>query len=886
MTGLSPVERSIAFAEIRKFLKRTLRRSVRFGRRKILVVAAIGVGAVAVGSASGPGRGAVVAATGLILGLLVVLLLEVWRSRSLLSRFADRAGLRRLGSASRYELRSPRVGRLVASAQSGHHRRAISGLIEIRDRASASRTERSDAGRGLVDFYLTSGAVDQAVSALDQVPFAHESPEYWGLAIEVATLTGTVSSLLIPAEIRKEMAKDPHLKYLLSNTDPVSERLAVVTSAVADEGFGPVGAVGNEFCGLYSEPGTGSDALIGDLPLVTVIMPAHNAESTIGAAINSLRAQTWPALEILVVDDASSDATAEVVAQIAAQDPRVRLIERTVNGGAYRSRNTGLEAARGAFITVNDGDDWAHCEKISAQARHLHEHPEVVANLSSMIRCTQDLLITRRGTTHSDVCGINYSSLMVRRSAIDEVGPWDDVVVEADSEMLGRLRARFGRKAVAQIHSQAPLSITLRSATSLSQASVTGLGSHRHSTGVRKIYGDAYRNWHSSIAFADDLPLSRSSDTQPFPAPPLVRRRGDSQHHLDVVLMSDLGLPGGTTSSNLTEIQANEHHHLQTGLIHNRNPRFADEGVNPKFFSAHSSLTRLITAGETVSTDLMVIKYPPTAVQIPDVFPEITVHGEVVMVVNQTPMTSYQGSDRRLVYRIEEVNAEVVRAFGKEPLWVPAGPAVREVLEQYHGEEIAGVRCGDADWVEIIDLGKWMRATRPDWVGERPVRIGRHGRDSQWKWPENRSGILEVYPDDPAVEVRILGGAEVARQRIGSLPQNWKVLEFDAVAPEHWLAELDVFVSFPHPDMVEAFGRTLLEALAVGVPVVTDTRFAELFGDAVIACEPAAARAEVQALMNDEVAYAEMVRRGHALVQDRFGFEAHLRRLRLMGLTR
>jgi glycosyltransferase involved in cell wall biosynthesis len=86
--------------------------------------------------------------------------------------------------------------------------------------------------------------------------------------------------------------------------------------------------------------------------------------------------------------------------------------------------------------------------------------------------------------------------------------------------------------------------------------------------------------------------------------------------------------------------------------------------------------------------------------------------------------------------------------------------------------------------------------------------------------------------------------------------------------------------------MVEAFGRTLLEALAVGVPVVTDTRFAELFGDAVIACAPDQALSEVQALMNDPVLYEEMVQRGARLVAERFGFDAHLQRLRSLGLQR
>ncbi len=876
-------------SELRNFARRTLYRSLRFGPKKIGFLTVIGLGLVAIAASGRPGMAFGLAAGSLVCGLLAVVALEVWRSRTLIRRLVARAGLGGSRKADRYEDRSRGVARLVNRVAEGHEVRGMQRLMDLRDGAEGSATQRRDAGLALIDLAIQAGTADTAQQMLAACSGATDLAEYWALAIEVGMMNGDLTAIAIPPSVQTAMADDPHQRYLLANTGPLDGRLTVITTALASSGFGPVSARGTEIGDLISTPGSGQvgPGQIGfGQVLVTVIVPTFNAQDTIGIALDSLRTQTWTNLEILVVDDVSSDATVEVVERIAAEDPRVRLIRRTENGGAYRARNTGLSAARGELITVNDADDWAHCEKIAAQAQHLVDHPEVIANLTSMVRSTQDLYLLRRGTRHSDVCGMNYSSLMLRRSALDAVGPWDDVVVEGDSEMLGRLRAHFGRAAVVHIHQQAPLAVTLRTSASLTQASVTGLGSHRHSTGVRRVYGDAYRRWHSDPEFSADLPLHRSDDRSPFPAPPLVRRRGDATHHLDVVLMSDLGLPGGTTASNLTEIQANESHGLTTGLIHNRNPRFADEGVNPKFLAVHSASTRLITAGERVTTDLLVIKYPPTAREIPDLFPDITVHGEIVMVANQTPMTSYSGSDRRLVYEIEQVDAEVRRVFGRAPLWMPAGPAVREVLIAHHGSEIAQVRLGEHDWVEIIDQARWRREERPAGSGDRPVRIGRHGRDSQWKWPSTAQGITEVYPADPNVEVRILGGAAVAAERLGSLPANWRIWEFDEVPPAQWLSELDVFVSFPHPDMIEAFGRTLLEAMAVGVPVVTDSRFAGVFGDAVIACTPDQALNRVNELMADAALYEEMVQRGERLVRERFGFDAHLRRMRSLGVRR
>jgi glycosyltransferase involved in cell wall biosynthesis len=90
---------------------------------------------------------------------------------------------------------------------------------------------------------------------------------------------------------------------------------------------------------------------------VSVIMPAYNAEQTVSRAIESALAQTEPRCEVLVIDDASSDATADIVARIADQDRRVHLLRNTTNRGPAGSRNDGLAVARGDWIALLDADD-------------------------------------------------------------------------------------------------------------------------------------------------------------------------------------------------------------------------------------------------------------------------------------------------------------------------------------------------------------------------------------------------------------------------------------------------------------------------------------------------------------------------------------------------
>lgn len=90
--------------------------------------------------------------------------------------------------------------------------------------------------------------------------------------------------------------------------------------------------------------------------LVSVIIPAYNVEPYIQATLRSVQNQTWQDWEALVVDDGSTDQTAEKIKELTACDSRIRLI-RQANAGSSAARNTGLAAARGSYIAFLDGDD-------------------------------------------------------------------------------------------------------------------------------------------------------------------------------------------------------------------------------------------------------------------------------------------------------------------------------------------------------------------------------------------------------------------------------------------------------------------------------------------------------------------------------------------------
>src|SRR5689334_9654380 len=107
--------------------------------------------------------------------------------------------------------------------------------------------------------------------------------------------------------------------------------------------------------------------------LVSVIMPAYNAEKYIAESIRSVLAQTYADWELIVVDDGSSDNTGGVVREFVARDSRIKYVFQE-NGRLGKARNTGIANARGELIAFLDSDDLWLETKLAAQTRALSEN--------------------------------------------------------------------------------------------------------------------------------------------------------------------------------------------------------------------------------------------------------------------------------------------------------------------------------------------------------------------------------------------------------------------------------------------------------------------------------------------------------------------------------
>ncbi|MDT8860340.1 glycosyltransferase [Alkalihalobacillus sp. MEB130] len=610
-------------------------------------------------------------------------------------------------------------------------------------------------------------------------------------------------------------------------------------------------------------------------PKVTVIMPVYNAEDVITTSIKSILSQTWTNLEIIVADDCSTDATVDKVEEFVKLDSRVKIVKASSNGGPYVARNLALQVATGEFVTCQDADDWSHPEKIEKQVKHLMENQAVIGNTSQQTRATNDLIFYRRGNPGFYIFN-NMSSFMFRRKQVMEsIGYWDCVRFGADSELIKRIKTQFGVESVVELKT-GPLAFQRQSEGSLTASSAFGY--HGFFMGARKEYFEVYNQYH---AIANSLKYDFPQESRPFPVPepmwPTREKEKGARRKFDVIIISDFRLDGGSTLSSVEEIKAQKRMGLRTGLVqmarYDYNPR---KKVNPKIRELiDGEQVQMLVYGEEVSCDLLLVRYPPL-LQVKQIYlPDIEAK-ELKVIVNQTPLRDY-GSEVVVRFDIEQSQENLKEYFGKSGTWYPIGPLVREKLITYHAEEIKAINLSDDDWSNIIDVGEWRQSDRSKF-NVKP-RIGRHSRDHDVKWPDDPALLSTIYPSSPKYEIYVLGGAKTPEKTLGKLPKNWKVYEFGEVSPREFLASIDVFVYYTHQDWVESFGRVIIEAMAVGIPVILPPSYKDLFKEAAIYADPYEVQDTIEQLIQDRYYYQKQVEIALAYIDINFGYKKHALRL-------
>ena len=175
----------------------------------------------------------------------------------------------------------------------------------------------------------------------------------------------------------------------------------------------------------------GADA---EVPLVSLIVTAHNDAGVVARALASAVAQTWQNLEIVVVDDGSTDATAEVVSDFDTKGRRLKLVMKE-NGGLGSARHAGVMHSSGEFIAFLDADDEYALDKVEKQVAALSEREGCILFTGATVVEENGVRSARhtgggcRVITADHVQGrlipAANASLMVRRSDYDKIGGFD-----------------------------------------------------------------------------------------------------------------------------------------------------------------------------------------------------------------------------------------------------------------------------------------------------------------------------------------------------------------------------------------------------------------------------------------------------------------------------
>jgi glycosyltransferase involved in cell wall biosynthesis len=186
-------------------------------------------------------------------------------------------------------------------------------------------------------------------------------------------------------------------------------------------------------------------------PKVTVVIPVYNREKYLAAAIDSILAQTFTDFGLLVIDDGSADGSVEIVRSY--RDPRIRLVCNETNLGVPKTRNRGIQLARGEYLAFLDSDDWAYPERLAKQVAFLDSHPDyaaVGAWIAWMDEEGHSLRRVKRKPVSPDEIaaqrlfrqGIENSASMAQTAVLREYGHREEYDLSEDFDLWARIAAK------------------------------------------------------------------------------------------------------------------------------------------------------------------------------------------------------------------------------------------------------------------------------------------------------------------------------------------------------------------------------------------------------------------------------------------------------------
>lgn len=156
------------------------------------------------------------------------------------------------------------------------------------------------------------------------------------------------------------------------------------------------------------------------MPTISILMPVYNCAAYIREAINSMLEQTLSDFELIIIDDASTDATPQIISSY--DDERIQFVQKPVNTGLIASLNQGIDIAKGKYLARMDGDDISHPDRLARQVAYMEAHPSVVL-CGSYYEVISTSEIIEVPCTHAEIkrtllekCAFQHPTVMMKRS--------------------------------------------------------------------------------------------------------------------------------------------------------------------------------------------------------------------------------------------------------------------------------------------------------------------------------------------------------------------------------------------------------------------------------------------------------------------------------------
>lgn len=182
-------------------------------------------------------------------------------------------------------------------------------------------------------------------------------------------------------------------------------------------------------------------------PLVTVVLPCYNAALYVEEAVRSIMCQTYSNLEILLMDDCSTDSTSSILLSLAQEDKRITIIRNEQNLKLVKTLNKGIDVAKGKFIARMDADDVSLPERIEKQVEFMLLHPEVdlcgtnysiIDGKGNKIEASVTMPLTSKEITTALLftCPIGHPTVLFKKDTIQNLGKYDEKMINIEDYEL------------------------------------------------------------------------------------------------------------------------------------------------------------------------------------------------------------------------------------------------------------------------------------------------------------------------------------------------------------------------------------------------------------------------------------------------------------------